>query len=48
MRSLKEGTSIRMEKMFGVYTGKKTYHFDGVEVLPVEDFFKRLHLGDVF
>jgi predicted AAA+ superfamily ATPase len=48
MRSLKDGTRIRVEKMFGVYTGKSTYHFDGVEVLPVEDFFKRLHLGDVF
>jgi len=48
MRSLKDGTRIRVEKMFGVYTGKRTYHFDGVEVLPAEDFFKRLHLGDVF
>lgn len=48
MRSLKDGTRIQVEKMFGVYTGKRTYHFDGVEVLPVEDFFKRLHLGDVF
>ncbi len=48
MRSLKNGTRILVDKMFGVYTGKRTYHFDGIEVLPVEDFFKRLHLGDIF
>jgi uncharacterized protein len=48
MRSLKDVTRIRVDKMFGVYTGKKAYHFDSVDVLPVEDFFKRLHLGDIF
>jgi len=28
--------------------GKRAYHFDGIDVLPVEDFLKRLHHGDVF
>jgi predicted AAA+ superfamily ATPase len=48
MRSLSEGKNIEVDKMFGVYTGKRAYHFDGVEVLPVEDFFARLHQGEVF
>ena len=48
MRSLKDTTCIRVDGMFGLYTGKRAYHFDGVEVLPVEDFFKRLHQGDIF
>jgi hypothetical protein len=34
--------------MIGVYTGKRAYHFDGVDVLPVEDFLGRLHQGDIF
>jgi len=48
MRSLKEGKNIQVDKMFGVYMGKRAYHFDGVEVLPVEDFFEWLYRGDVF
>lgn len=48
MRSLKETGKIRVEKMFGLYTGRRTYHFDGVDVLPIKDFFERLHQGEVF
>jgi predicted AAA+ superfamily ATPase len=48
MQSLREGKNIQVDKMIGVYTGTKAYHFDGVEVLPVEDFFERLHQGEVF
>ena len=48
MRSLKEGKNIKVDKMFGVYTGKRAYSFDGVDVLPVQDFFARLYGGGVF
>ena len=34
--------------MIGIYTGNRTYHFDGVDVLPVEEFLKRLFAGAVF
>lgn len=29
-------------------SGKRTYHFDGIDVLPIEDFLKQLHQGDAF
>jgi predicted AAA+ superfamily ATPase len=48
MRSLRDRTRINVDKMFGVYTGKRPYHFDGVDVLPVEAFLKQLHEGHVF
>jgi predicted AAA+ superfamily ATPase len=48
MWSLNDDDRIQVDKMFGVYTGKWTYNYDGLEVLPVEDFFKRLHQGEVF
>ena len=48
MRSLKTHDRIHVEKMIGIYTGKRPYHFDGVDVLPVESFLKQLHQGDVF
>jgi len=48
MRSLSESDRIHVDKMIGVYLGRRAYHFDGVDVLPLEDFLKRLHQGDVF
>ena len=48
MRSLSISDRIHVDKMIGVYTGKRAYHFDGIDVLPLEDFLKRLHQGDVF
>ena len=48
MRSLKNHGRIHVDKMIGIYTGKREYHFDGVDVLPVKGFLKRLHSGDIF
>lgn len=48
MRSLNEDNRIHVDKMFGVYTGRWAYNYDGLEVLPVGEFFKRLHQGEVF
>jgi predicted AAA+ superfamily ATPase len=48
MRSLSKSVQIHADKMIGIYTGKRAYHFDGIDVLPVEEFLKRLHRGDVF
>ena len=48
MRSLNESDQIKIAKMIGIYTGKRSYHFDGVNVLPVEDFFKQLYNGEIF
>ena len=48
MRSLSKSGRIHVDKMIGIYTGKRAYHFDGIDVLPVEDFLQRLHQGDIF
>ena len=48
MRDLNDLPGIHVEKMIGVYTGKQSYHFDGLDVLPVEEFLKRLYAGQVF
>jgi len=48
MRSLDKSGRINVDKMIGIYTGKRAYHFEGIDVLPVKDFLKRLHQGDVF
>ena len=39
---------LRVDRMIGVYTGTRAYHFDGLDVLPVTDFLRQLHQGDVF
>jgi predicted AAA+ superfamily ATPase len=48
MRSLGISDRIHVDKMIGIYMGKRAYHFDGLDVLPLKDFLKRLHQGDVF
>jgi len=48
MRSLKQSHQIHVDKMVGVYMGKRSYRFDGLDVLPAEEFFKRLHQGEIF
>ena len=45
---LKAGAAVVVEKMFGIYTGNRSYHFDGLDVLPVADFLKMLYAGEVF
>ncbi len=48
MRDLNGLPGIHVEKMIGVYTGNRAYHFDGLDVLPVEQFLKRLYAGQIF
>ena len=48
MRSLHSHNSIHVDKMIGIYTGKRVYHFEGIDVLPVEDFLNLLHQGEIF
>jgi predicted AAA+ superfamily ATPase len=48
MRDIKAGGDVVVEKMFGVYTGERSYLFDGLEVLPVVEFLAKLHEGEVF
>ena len=48
MRSLRAHKNIRVDKMMGIYTGNRAYHFDGIDVLPLTDFLERLHDGQIF
>ncbi|MBM3890103.1 MAG: ATP-binding protein [Verrucomicrobia bacterium] len=48
MRDMAAAASAKVERMFGVYMGPRAYHFDGIEVLPVLDFLRALHRGEVF
>lgn len=48
MRSLANNDRIHVDSMHGVYMGNRTYHYDGVNILPVADFIKKLYQGDIF
>jgi predicted AAA+ superfamily ATPase len=49
MRSLSSlSDRVVVDKMFGIYTGQRPYHFDGIDVLPVSEFLSNLHAGKVF
>lgn len=48
MRELASSGAVRMKRMFGVYRGAEVLVREGVEVLPVREFLRRLHAGQVF
>lgn len=48
MRSFAESKKAAVEKMFGVYCGIDSYHFNGIDILPVKDFLSRLYKGEIF
>jgi len=48
MRSIGAHKDICVDKMVGIYTGNRAYHFDGIDVLPLTDFLERLHEGEIF
>jgi predicted AAA+ superfamily ATPase len=48
MRDLQKRGGITVDKMIGVYTGERSYHFDGLDVWPVDVFLRSLHQGKIF
>jgi predicted AAA+ superfamily ATPase len=48
MRDMQSRAGIRVDGMYGVYTGERSYRFDGIDVWPVERFLAELHQGKVF
>ena len=48
LRDLAVQPGIEMERMIGVYTGQRSYRYDGLDVWPVERFLTELHGGNVF
>lgn len=48
MRDLKQRRGVVLDRMIGVYTGSRAWHFDGLDVLPATEFLRQLHQGKVF
>jgi predicted AAA+ superfamily ATPase len=48
MRSLKSLEGPQVDKMLGVYMGRRAYNFDGLDVLPVVQFLSSLYEGRIF
>ena len=48
MRDLKQRRGVILDRMIGIYTGSRNWHFDGLDVLPVTEFLRQLHQGKVF
>lgn len=48
VRDLHERPEIRIDRMIGVYMGLRAWHYDGFDVLPVDEFIRQLHNGEVF
>lgn len=47
MRDLAARSGLAVDRMIGVYTGPRPYHYDGLDVLPIGDFLRQLHQGRV-
>jgi len=48
LRSLVSIPGLKAEKLIVIYTGKRSYKFDNIDVLPAETFFQALYKGEVF
>jgi len=48
MRDLKSRSGVVVERMIGIYTGPRSYRYDGLDVLPVPQFLNQLHAGKLF
>lgn len=47
LRSLISLPKLYVEKQIAVYTGKRFYRFDPIDVMPAESFFEALHRGEI-
>jgi predicted AAA+ superfamily ATPase len=48
LRSLAGSEGVEVERMVGVYCGRRSYRFDGLQVRPFKEFVSALHAGEVF
>jgi hypothetical protein len=48
LRNLASQEGVKVDRLIAVYTGTRTYHFEGLDVLPVSEFLQRLYQGKVF
>jgi len=48
LRSLASTTGLKVEKLIVIYTGKRSYKFNNIDVMPAGTFFQALYKGEVF
>jgi predicted AAA+ superfamily ATPase len=48
LRSLLNTPSLKIDRLIGVYCGSRRYQFDVLTILPLEEFVKALHAGEIF
>ncbi|MFO0982970.1 MAG: DUF4143 domain-containing protein [Planctomycetota bacterium] len=48
MRGFHSSEKLHVERMIGVYLGDTVYHFDGVDVMPLEHFLTELFAGRLY
>ncbi len=48
MRSLADSGKVVVDKMLGIYCGTTAYHYDGVDVMPANQFLEMLNNGKIF
>jgi hypothetical protein len=48
LRSLLDNSSLKVDRLIGVYCGSRSYQFDALTVWPLEEFVKALLAGEVF
>lgn len=48
LRDLKSSQKVKVKKMIGLYRGQERLTFDDFDVMPIEEFFKALHAGEIF
>ncbi len=48
VRSIAGESNIEVDRMIGVYTGSQRYDFGKFQVMPVIDFLKDLHAGNIY
>lgn len=48
LRDLAAQPGLKVERTFGIYTGRRRYEYGDLTVLPVTEFLQALHAGQVF
>jgi uncharacterized protein len=48
MLNLESTAGVKVDRMFGVYGGERSYRFGDIQVLPVKEFVTALFAGEVF
>lgn len=48
MRSIIDNPKVIVKKMIGVYRGESIFHYDGMDIFPLEIFLQKLFSGEIF